>query len=251
MANYNIEMQYYNGSRYDTLRPRTVLNNITDWSNNIYSKSEIDTNIYTKSQTNSLFNNYYNKSEIDNLLEDTGGSSSWELYRSYPINLTGNQSTVLINNNVMIYKYDWFFRYDLTTLSVLPQSTNCGLAINQSIFAYWIPKNEETSTINISNISDYYFYTCLRFYSNIGYYSDIGEQWPIIEENKLNFIGYNNIGTYSNEVIYTYNKSGVSSKNNSFILNFMNGGSSARAVGTLYLYRKPNILTELGLDIVK
>ena len=156
MANYNIEMQYYNGSGYDTLRPRTVLNNITDWNNSIYSKSEIDTNIYTKSQTNSLFNNYYNKSEIDNLLEETGGSSGWELYRSYPINFTGEQNTVLINNNDMIYKYDWFFRCDLTTLSALPEASNCGLAINESIFLYWIPQGIETSTINISNISDYY-----------------------------------------------------------------------------------------------
>lgn len=249
MASYNIEMQYYNGSGYDSLRPRTILNNITDWNNSIYSKSQTDNlfnNYYNKTQTNSLFNNYYDKSKIDNLLENAGGSSGWEQYNSYPINLTGEQSTVLINNNKMIYKYDWFFRCNLTTLSVLPEASNCGLAINQSIFLYWIPKGIETSTINISNISDYYFCTYLSFYSNTGYYEEYRDTWTI-EENQLCFIGQKQ----KDSVIYTYDKGTLSGRENSFILTLKNGGSSARAVGTLYLYRKPNILTELSLDITK
>lgn len=45
MANYNIEMNSYNGTMYDVLYPRTLLNNITDWSSNIYSKSEVDSQI--------------------------------------------------------------------------------------------------------------------------------------------------------------------------------------------------------------
>lgn len=48
MANYNIQMEYFNGGSYDVLQPQTVLNNITDWSSNLYNKTEVD------SKTNSL-----------------------------------------------------------------------------------------------------------------------------------------------------------------------------------------------------
>ena len=44
MANYNIEMNSLNSDgNYDVLYPRTLLNNVTNWSNNIYSKSEVNT----------------------------------------------------------------------------------------------------------------------------------------------------------------------------------------------------------------
>lgn len=42
MAQYNIEMNSYNGSQYNKLYPRTLLNNVTDWNGSIYSKSEVD-----------------------------------------------------------------------------------------------------------------------------------------------------------------------------------------------------------------
>ena len=42
MSQYNIEMNSFNGSSYDQLYPQTLLNNISDWANNIYSKTEID-----------------------------------------------------------------------------------------------------------------------------------------------------------------------------------------------------------------
>ena len=42
MAQYNIEMNSFNGSQYNQLYPRTLLNNITDWSNTLYTKTEID-----------------------------------------------------------------------------------------------------------------------------------------------------------------------------------------------------------------
>lgn len=45
MAQYNIEMNSFNGSSYDVLYPRTVLNNVTDWANSIYSKSQVDSQI--------------------------------------------------------------------------------------------------------------------------------------------------------------------------------------------------------------
>ena len=42
MADYNVQMQYFNGSSYDSLYPSTYLNNITNWNNSIYSKGEVD-----------------------------------------------------------------------------------------------------------------------------------------------------------------------------------------------------------------
>ena len=42
MAVKNIEMNYRNESGYDVLYPESILENIVDWQNSIYSKSEID-----------------------------------------------------------------------------------------------------------------------------------------------------------------------------------------------------------------
>ena len=42
MSQYNIEMNSYDGSQYNQLYPRTLLNNVTDWKGSIYSKSEVD-----------------------------------------------------------------------------------------------------------------------------------------------------------------------------------------------------------------
>ena len=45
MANYNIEMNSFNGTSYDVLYPRTLLNNVTNWSSSIYNKSQVDSKI--------------------------------------------------------------------------------------------------------------------------------------------------------------------------------------------------------------
>lgn len=46
MATYNIEMNTLNSSGvYDQLFPRTYLTNVLDWSNTIYSKTEVDNSI--------------------------------------------------------------------------------------------------------------------------------------------------------------------------------------------------------------
>ena len=42
MAQYNIEMNSYDGSQYNQLYPRTLLNNVTDWRNTLYNKTETD-----------------------------------------------------------------------------------------------------------------------------------------------------------------------------------------------------------------
>lgn len=55
MAQYNIEMNSFDGSQYNQLYPRTLLNNVTDWNGSIYSKSEID------SELNSVSTNFNSK----------------------------------------------------------------------------------------------------------------------------------------------------------------------------------------------
>lgn len=47
MSIYNIEMNYFNGTEYDQLKPNTVMNNISDWNDYIYSKNEVDESIET------------------------------------------------------------------------------------------------------------------------------------------------------------------------------------------------------------
>ena len=57
MANYNIEMNSLNSDgNYDVLYPRTLLNNVTDWSNNVYSKSEVDSQVSNLNSTISSLN---------------------------------------------------------------------------------------------------------------------------------------------------------------------------------------------------
>ena len=58
MSQYNIEMNSYDGSQYNQLYPKTLLNNISDWSSMLYSKDEVDSKI---SSVNNLIlgrNNY-------------------------------------------------------------------------------------------------------------------------------------------------------------------------------------------------
>lgn len=45
MSTYNIEMNTYNGSTYDQLYPQTLVQNINDFYDNVYSKSEVDSAI--------------------------------------------------------------------------------------------------------------------------------------------------------------------------------------------------------------
>lgn len=57
---YNIEMQYYDGSEYQILNPKTNLNQVSDWNNSIYNKSEIDSKISTINSTVTSLQNSVN-----------------------------------------------------------------------------------------------------------------------------------------------------------------------------------------------
>lgn len=108
MATKNIEININNGNGYDVLYPKTMLANISDWNNSVYSKSQT-----------------YSKTEIDELLKD--GGSGWSFYGSKNIKLVNtyvsgddywdNSGTVdeLVPNQDLLYK-DWMISIESTTI---------------------------------------------------------------------------------------------------------------------------------------
>ena len=58
MASYNIEMQYYNGSSYDTLYPNIPISAVSDWEDNVYSKNEINNKIGNANYSMNLIGTY-------------------------------------------------------------------------------------------------------------------------------------------------------------------------------------------------
>ena len=70
MASYNIEMQYYNGSSYDTLYPNIPISAVSDWEDNVYSKNEINNKIGNANYSMNLIGTYNLSANDTNL----GGS---------------------------------------------------------------------------------------------------------------------------------------------------------------------------------
>lgn len=69
----NIEMNYFNGSGYEALYPQTNLANVFDYSNYLYSKTEVDSKVsILANQINSVNSSLDNRvsnveSELDNI----------------------------------------------------------------------------------------------------------------------------------------------------------------------------------------
>lgn len=107
MANYNIEMNYYNGNSYDILQPKTILNNISDWQNNIYNKTEIDNKIQQETQNiNSQIEN------INSKMEDY--DNSFTLLQRISINktVTRTKSSSLKNATYQLLPANSFYAYE-------------------------------------------------------------------------------------------------------------------------------------------
>lgn len=100
MAQYNIEMSSYNGTSYDQLYPKTLLANVSDWSNSIYSKSEV----YSKEETYPK-SNLYTKAEVDSQITNTIDAYIPELdlnkYKEITKveSLNGNRATIISPSN--------------------------------------------------------------------------------------------------------------------------------------------------------
>lgn len=56
MSQYNIEMNSFNGSTYDQLYPKTLLENVSNWNGSVYSKSEVDSELNSVSTQISSLN---------------------------------------------------------------------------------------------------------------------------------------------------------------------------------------------------
>lgn len=79
--NYNIQMQYYNGSSYDTLNPKTTASQV------IYNSSNLDTTITNMQNT------------VDDLVpvKEQLGSLNFKKIFSTNVNFLGNQSVQVSN----------------------------------------------------------------------------------------------------------------------------------------------------------
>lgn len=107
MANYNIEMNYYNGNSYDILQPKTILNNISDWQNSIYNKTEVDNKIQQETQNiNSQIAN------INSKMEDY--DNSFTLLQRISINetVTRTKSSSLKNATYQLLPGNSFYAYE-------------------------------------------------------------------------------------------------------------------------------------------
>ena len=116
MSTYNIEMNTYNGSTYDQLFPKTLLNNISDWSSNIYSKSEVNSIQSSLTETitsnnNELLSQIQNKKIIiDTILtvrlSATGSGNLIDVMQSFivpKVSYDYFQITIYSNTRVNIY----------------------------------------------------------------------------------------------------------------------------------------------------
>lgn len=117
MANYNIEMQYYNGSSYDILYPNIPLSSISDWEDNVYNKTEIDSTI---SSINSSINSI---------------SLSWDSYLTlglYGINQSTNSLSISFSDLFCFYIY-----FSGVSVKEINGSTAfIGISINGKLLSY-------------------------------------------------------------------------------------------------------------------
>lgn len=101
MSTYNIEMNYFNGSGYDQLRPRTILNNVTDWSNTLYSKTQVDSKINTLTSTVDDLNDSIDSINSGKVIPWTSFKSVSIVQNNISIGTSGRTFTVSIPANYL------------------------------------------------------------------------------------------------------------------------------------------------------
>ena len=96
---YNIQMNYYDGSSYQELNPRTLLANVSDWRNSIYNKTEVDS---IKSTLQGNIDNVENslQNNIDNI-------HKIRYHTSFNVNLADRTSTTEGNIAFTDYIYNY------------------------------------------------------------------------------------------------------------------------------------------------
>ena len=119
MAQYNIEMNSYDGSQYNQLYPRTLLNNVTDWSNTLYTKTEIDNQ----------------KNEIMNAINETSPENG-DLLTSAEIQLNTSSirsDRITLPKNVRSYR--------MLAVYITYNKTNVILGVNSCYLRFSDPGN--------------------------------------------------------------------------------------------------------------
>lgn len=112
MAVKNIEMNYRNESGYDVLYPESILGNIVDWQDSIYSKSEVDGLSYKVEAGEYQGTQYYNNTtpntittslpQIDYCFVFSLGSSWFGMTSSNRSSYVGCMSNTYFSNQLRI-----------------------------------------------------------------------------------------------------------------------------------------------------
>lgn len=193
---YNIEMQYYDGSEYQVLNPKTNLNQISDWTNSIYNKSEIDSKVSAldnKIKQLEVFKNGFNYNKINTVKLNqtlTGG-----------YNISGTQ----YGTNVIIIQENSYLTYqDIAVLvsgSVSWTNTGSQLEFTSQIKMtgstrgqyFYVDSNDisKNGSVNFNNdivLKDYNF-------------SGVGTYYNIMDSNDLRNPNYYSIPGFENNFL--------------------------------------------------
>ena len=162
MSTYNIEMNTYNGTTYDQIYPQTLLNNIVDWSNSIYSKNEVNNLINTfKSNFNYLLD----------ILYYTGTGSSTQnitLPKNSELAIVGSLETAPFmytnaNHNGAYWYYGGVVKAGTTIRSSVDDKAYLRLASSGKTLTVYFSQNEKDYiSTNFENVE----YFCIYFYRN-------------------------------------------------------------------------------------
>lgn len=144
----NIEMNYFNGSSYDQLYPNTVMSNVNDWGNYVYSKSEVDGSIGSvNSNISSINSNLTKQINTINGKINSGisGLIPWNLFMTKTLDDSGKINNLnagvtsfqLFSGNYATYKEDVLITIEgqasvTATVNLMTNAVKCGVSFDLS-----------------------------------------------------------------------------------------------------------------------
>ena len=120
---YNIQMNYFDGSSYQELNPRTLLANVVDWRNSIYSKTEIDSELSSVNESIGFLQENLSPIKFVSIVTEAPFSLSQNQY----VNLASNidiTNTIGIAFSLDITAIAEGFKRNYPTLKLGPSSSN-------------------------------------------------------------------------------------------------------------------------------
>ena len=193
-----IEMNYKLESGYEVIYPNVILNSVTDWTNSIYSKSEIDSKVSQLSLS------------INNAQMNPGG---WETLGTFNGNRSGTTSggyyqisgTTTISVTFSMKHIYWL---------VIKFVGSYSLATNRSswfrcFYSYGGVELFENSSTNNRESFDYSATYCLipgRTNGKNGWYITSGPSWNRIQDEPYNYLDPNTTNVFTtNANVDNYN----------------------------------------------